>query len=112
VRSSEITGFRYRPNFHGIMGWARKGFDPATRFAVEIEPFDERLVKDAWPNLGSTALWKDWNVIENLNVYDGPAGIHVGSNTNHNIVSRCVINVDGDKIKDESKTTVVIPEKP
>ncbi len=101
VRSTEITGFRYGPSFHGSMGWAND-FDAKARYAIDFGDS-----KNTIKTLPSTAPLKDWNVIENVNIYDGPLGIYVSPDANHNILKHTIIDVDGEKIVDKSATTVV-----
>ena len=101
VRSTEITGFRYAPSLHGSMGWANN-FDAKDRFAIDFADAKSNI-----PNLPATAPLKDWNIIENDNIYDGPKGIYIAPNANHNILKHVIIDVDGEKIVDKSATTVV-----
>jgi hypothetical protein len=108
VRATEITNFRYLPSFHGSVPWMisqptrwNSAFDPTSRFGIDFGPSDHKM-----PTLPSTAPLKDWNIIEAVNIYDGPKGIHIAPDANHNVLKHILINVDGEKIVDESKTTV------
>jgi hypothetical protein len=99
VRATEIIDFRYKPSFHGSMPWMN-GLDPTARFAIQIEGG-----KSTAPGLSWTCK-KDWNIIEGMNIYDGPAGIYIAPEAVHNTIRHCQINVDGEKIVDKSASTV------
>jgi hypothetical protein len=104
VRSTEITDFRYKPSFHGSVPWMADSFDPNNRFGIDFGDSKHTIT-----TLPSTAPLKDWNIVETSNIYDGPKGIQVAPDANHNIIKHNVVNVDGEKIRDESPTTVTGP---
>ena len=54
-----------------------------------------------------TAPFKDWNLVEGSNVYDGPVGIRVAPRARHTILKNNAIHVDGEAVADESGNALV-----
>jgi len=100
VRFSEVVDFRYRPSLHIQPAWLQ-GMDPKQRFAIQLEPPQHQI-----EGLPATAALKDWNVIEGTHVCDGPQGIHVAAEADHNVLSNNAIHVDGEAIVNEPETTL------
>lgn len=104
IQATEVINFRYLPSFHGSMTWKGDNFNPNMRSAIDVGRSNNSI-----PNLPAGAALKDWNVIEGMNIYDGPIGITIASDANHTILRHNKINVDGAGVVDKSKTTVQAP---
>ena len=109
VRFSEIVDFRRRPSFH-IQPYWLQDFDPAQVAGIEIGAprrageGDGRLDMEGVPE---TAPFKDWNVVEGTNIYDGPVGVDIAAWARHTILRHNAIHVDGADVVDGSGVAVI-----
>lgn len=97
VRFTEVVGYDYRPSFHIQPTWVFPGYDPEQRAGLDLTAGPHKM--DGMPE---TAPWKAWNVVEGSQFYDGPAGIHIGPETQHLILRHNAIFPHGERLRDES----------
>ncbi len=100
VRFTEVVDFRYRPTLHIQPTWLFS--DPNNRAGIDIGAVHERM-----EGVPETAPFKDWNLVEGSNVYDGPVGIRVAPRARHTILKNNAIHVDGEAVADESGNALV-----
>lgn len=100
VRFSEVVDFRQRPSFHIQPTWL--GSDPQQRRGIDIG-----TVHEAMEGMPATAPFKDWNLVEGSNIYDGPLGVYIAPRARHTILKNNAIHVDSLAILDESGSALV-----
>lgn len=101
VRFSEVVDFRQRPSFHIQPYWLQNN-DPQQVAGIDIGP--ARGEMDGVPQ---TAPFKDWNLVEGTNIYDGPLGVDISARARHTILKNNAIHVDGADVVDGSGKSVV-----
>ena len=100
VRFSEVVDFRQRPSFHIQPTWLWS--DPNQRPGIDIGAVHEEM-----EGMPETAPFKDWNLVEGSNIYDGPVGVRIAPRARHTILKNNAIHVDGAAVVDESGSAVL-----